>query len=173
MKIRKIFYPIRFIKVLIFSAAVVMNGLVFSAHIMASDIEPLKSAQHQTGKVIKIGVQILSNLLQIDPNLYLVDVQKMEDFNGPTGHIDSAVHIDLDAVFRNPNQLPHGKTLVFISTSGNKSSRAARAVADKGYVAYYLEGGMMEWNKDSNQTPESEPQDEKDSEDSVELDMGC
>ena len=174
MKIKNYFYQLSFINALVFSAVLVINCLFFSAHIMASDIESLKSSQHYTGKVIKISVQTLSNFLQIDPNLYLVDVRTMENFNGAAGHIDSAVHIELDEVVRDTNKLPHGKTLVFISTSGIRSIKAARHAAENGYAAYYLEGGMMEWNKVMDQHPQPEPQDNpEEEEDSVELDMGC
>ena len=138
------------------------------------------------GRVIEIDARTLQRLIQMDPNLYLVDVRETEELTGPLGRIKQAVHVPLGEVLKDPGQFPRNKTLVFICRSGNRSLVAAQAVAAKGRVAYSVKGGMRAWNKLSDQQPVTEPGDtkpnrqkkkiplEKDNgPDSNEEDMGC
>ena len=138
------------------------------------------------GQVLEIDVSTLRRLIQMDPNLYLVDVRETDELTGPLGHIKQAAHVPLGEVLKNPAQFPRNKTLVFICRSGRRSRTAAQAAADSGRVAYSVKGGMRAWNKLSDQKPVAEPaetnpkqQERKiplerdDGPDSIERDMGC
>ena len=177
---RNKFCKIICVTALAIAAATGMNFIFFSVHAAAFDagsVKPEKYSGNHIGRVIKIDVHTLLNLLQMDPNLYIVDVRKTEKFNAPSGHIESAVHIAFNYVLKHPDHLPHGKTLVFVSETGSKGRTAAEFMADKGYVAYYLTGGIKAWNKllKHNIEPESEPENNQDieTETPVEQDLGC
>jgi len=138
------------------------------------------------GQVLEIDVRVLRRLIQMDTNLYLVDVRETEELTGPLGHIEQAAHVPLREVLKNPAQFPRNKTLVFICRSGRRSRVAALAVAATGRVAYSVKGGMQAWNKLSDQKPTTKPADTKpnqqerkiplerdDGPDSIEEDFGC
>lgn len=138
------------------------------------------------GQVVEIDVRTLRRLIQMDPNLYLVDVREAKELTGPLGHIKQAAQVPLEEVLKNPAQFPRNKTLVFICRSGRRSRIAARAVAAKGRAAYSVKGGMRAWNKLPDQRPTNEPADTKPNRQkrkiplerdggpgSIEEDMGC
>jgi len=104
-------------------------------------------ASSSSGRVLKIDARTLRRLIQMDLNLYLVDVRETEELTGPLGHIKQAVHVSLGEVLKDPGQFPRNKTLVFICRIGNRSLVSAQAVAAKGRVAYSVKGGIRAWNK--------------------------
>lgn len=180
----------------IFSAMLLAAGLLLlvmgGKHFIPSQARAQASGNNTVetsgsrGQVIEIDVRTLQRLIQMDPNLYLVDVRETEELTGPLGHIKQAVHVPLGEVLKDPGQFPRNKTLVFICRSGHRSRVAARAVAAKGRVAYTVKGGMLAWNKLSDQRPVEEPagtkpnrekgkipQEKDDGPDSMEHDLGC
>jgi len=173
---------------LIFSTMLLMAGLLVlmmgGKHFIVSQARA--QAPGSRGQVLEIDVSTLRRLIQMDPNLYLVDVRETDELTGPLGHIKQAAHIPLGDVLKNSAQFPRNKTLVFICRSGRRSRVAALAVAAKGRVAYSVKGGMRAWNKLSDQKPLAEPGETKpnqqerkiplerdDDPGSIERDMGC
>jgi len=184
------------IRSLIFNAMLLTAGLL--ALMMGGKHFILTQAQAQApggdtveisgsrGQVLEIDVSTLRRVIQMDPNLYLVDVRETEELTGPPGLIKQAVHVPLGEVLKNPGRFPRNKTLVFICRSGRRSLAAALAVAAEGRVAYSVKGGMRAWNKLSDQEPVAEPAETKpnrqerkiplktdDGPGSIERDMGC
>ena len=141
----------------------VMGGkhVIFSqAMAQASGSDTVETSGNE-GRVIEIDARTLQRLIQMDPNLYLVDVRETKELTGPLGHIKQAVHVPLGEVLKDPGQFSRNKTLVFICRSGHRSLVAARAVAAKDRVAYTVKGGMLAWNRLSDQRPAAEPADTK------------
>ena len=70
------------------------------------------------GQVLEIDVSTLRRLIQMDPNLYLVDVRETDELTGPLGHIKQAAHVPLGEVLKNPAQFPRNKTLGWREENG-------------------------------------------------------
>lgn len=97
------------------------------------------------GRVFHIDVHGLALLLESDPNLLLVDVRTSEERTGPLGGIPQSRNVPLREIEKNPEQFPRDKTLVLICSSGYRSSKAADLLAEHGYIAYSVDGGMEAW----------------------------
>jgi rhodanese-related sulfurtransferase len=149
---------------------------------------PAADASGRREEVIEIDVLALRTMLQLDPNLYLVDVRSARELDGPLGRIPQAVHIPLRTVMEKPDIFASSKTLVFICEAGVRSMMAAKAVASQGRVAYSVKGGMTAWREleslKSDSSPAEKPgpapenkrpsgRDGDDSKEFFEQDMGC
>jgi len=155
-----------------------INFFFFSDPAGAFDAKPGQGFV-STGAVVKIDVRTLMNLIEMDPNLYLVDVRKNKGFKVLPDHIQQAVHIPLENIVKKPLNLPHDKTLVLISGSGPRSRMAAGILADNGYTVFYVKGGMEAWNN-MVQNPKESIDDDRDTGDHdnketvpIDEDMGC
>ncbi|MEJ2100992.1 MAG: hypothetical protein P8X68_13560 [Desulfobacterales bacterium] len=76
-------------------AAKHMDTLHPVGHTGLNSVLPATDASSRRGRVIEIDVLRLRTLLQLDPNLYLVDVRNASELDGPLGRIPQAVHIQL------------------------------------------------------------------------------
>lgn len=78
-------------------------------------------------------------------NAIILDVRTPEEFNG--GHIKNALNID----YKNNNfseradSLVKAKPVYIYCLSGGRSAKAASCLRSKGYTAYELDGGMLQW----------------------------
>jgi rhodanese-related sulfurtransferase len=73
----------------------------------------------------------------------ILDVREPDEFRA--GPISGATLIPLGALAQRMNELPTGKTILCVCRSGSRSGVAARQLAQKGYQAVNLRGGMMGW----------------------------
>lgn len=71
----------------------------------------------------------------------LLDVR--EDHEWKSGHAPGAVHVPLGQL--DPASLPAEVTIIAVCRSGNRSSKAAEALASAGRDVVNLEGGMQAW----------------------------
>jgi rhodanese-related sulfurtransferase len=72
-----------------------------------------------------------------------VDVREVDEWNA--GHAPGARHVPLGDVARRLDSLPRGRRLVVMCRSGHRSSRAAALLADSGFDAVNLDGGLRAW----------------------------
>lgn len=76
----------------------------------------------------------------------VIDVR--EPFEFAEGHIPQAKNIPLGELSRRLDEVPRDKRLVLVCRSGNRSSKAARFLMERGYppdAIGNLEGGMRRW----------------------------
>ncbi len=99
------------------------------------------------GRVIPIDVLALQRLMGIDPNLVIIDVRKAAERSGPLGFIPQSMNIPMKKLTAGLDELPNGKTIVFICTSGPRSLKAAHDAATLGLTSYYVKGGMVAWRR--------------------------
>jgi rhodanese-related sulfurtransferase len=99
------------------------------------------------GKVLHLNAQSLDLLLESDPNLLLVDVREPDELTGPLGRIPQSQNVPMGELEKNPEQFPRNKTLVLICRTGYRSLDAADLLAEHGYVAYSVDGGMQSWRR--------------------------
>ena len=80
-----------------------------------------------------------------DGDAVLLDVREPDEWNA--GHAPQAVHVTLTALAAGAELPPaaHGRPLVVICRSGNRSQQAARILATRGADAVDVVGGMQTW----------------------------
>jgi rhodanese-related sulfurtransferase len=74
---------------------------------------------------------------------WLLDVR--EDDEWAAGYAPGARHIPLRELGARSAEIPQDQTVYVICRSGARSARAARALADAGWEAVNVAGGMQDW----------------------------
>ena len=105
------------------------------------------------GMVIGIDARHLLRLMEIDPNLYFLYIGGSTEFERRFGRSKNAVHISLKQIKENTLQFPKDRTLILICPSGQQSPVAAKILSARGFVVYYVIGGMKALNKLENHKP--------------------
>ncbi|WP_434391582.1 rhodanese-like domain-containing protein [Melittangium boletus] len=73
-----------------------------------------------------------------------VDVREPDEFHGPLGHLPGAQLVPLATLEDTSAGWDREAPLLLICRSGNRSGRAARALAERGFRRLYnLQGGML------------------------------
>lgn len=94
----------------------------------------------------------MSSVDQIDPNeareridagALLLDVREQHEWD--TGHSADAVHVPLREIPDRLDSLPRERPIVAVCRSGARSDRAAGFLAEQGFEAVNLAGGMQAW----------------------------
>lgn len=86
-------------------------------------------------------------------NHTIIDVRTPQEFS--EGHIDGAVNINFfDKTFLDQMaKYEKNEPLFVYCKSGNRSGQASKKIADFGFTKIYdLEGGILYWMKNSNET---------------------
>lgn len=73
----------------------------------------------------------------------VVDVRYPNEWEA--GHIDGAVHIPRDDLDERSDELDRDRPVVTVCRSGQRSAEAASALADEGFHAQNLDGGLQAW----------------------------
>jgi rhodanese-related sulfurtransferase len=74
---------------------------------------------------------------------WLLDVR--EDDEWDAGYAPGARHIPLGQLGARTGEIPRDEIIYVICRSGVRSSRAAHALADSGWEAVNVAGGMQDW----------------------------
>jgi rhodanese-related sulfurtransferase len=93
--------------------------------------------QQPIGQIDAVGLKARQN------QVFLLDVRQPEEFR--QGHISGAKLIPLDQLQQRIHDLPRDREIVCICHSGNRSRQATRLLAQSGYQATNLQGGMISW----------------------------
>lgn len=72
----------------------------------------------------------------------VLDVREREEWDH--GHIEGALHVPLMQLPDRRDELPGGRVLV-VCKIGGRSMRATHYLAQQGYDAVQLDGGMVDW----------------------------
>jgi rhodanese-related sulfurtransferase len=105
------------------------------------------------GLVIGIDVRHFVRLIKMDPNIYVLYIGGGTEFERWFGGSKKAGHFTLKQIKENTLQFPKDRTLILICPSGEQSPVAARILSARGYVIYYVIGGMEALNKFENHKP--------------------
>ena len=88
-----------------------------------------------------------SSMLAADPaNTVVVDVRRDDEW--VTGHVTGAIHINVDDLPGQMDQVPQDKKLLFICAAGVRSGLACELAASMGYDSgnlYNIEDGTPFW----------------------------
>ncbi len=75
--------------------------------------------------------------------LFLLDVREQDEWDA--GHVPGSVHIPMRELGARQSELPSDRTILCVCRSGNRSGMVTRALADAGYAAENLDGGLQSW----------------------------
>ena len=82
-----------------------------------------KSNNPEQGILIEIGAEQLLTLLKYDKNVFVVDVRKLDKNIQSCKQIVGYQHIEDSLIYKNPELLPEGKSLVLLSKDSENMLR--------------------------------------------------
>ncbi len=74
---------------------------------------------------------------------WLLDVR--EPYEWAAGHVPTATHIPLAQLNHRASEIPKNDTVYVICRSGMRSARVVLALAEAGWQAVNVAGGMQDW----------------------------
>ena len=80
---------------------------------------------------------------EVPADAYLLDVREADEW--AAGHVPGALHIPLGELNARYTEIDRTPALYVICRSGNRSNRAARALAGAGWQAHNVSDGMIGW----------------------------
>lgn len=100
-------------------------------------------------KIKSISVEELHEKLKADPKPVLLDVRTKEEFEGPLGHLEGALHIPMSKLEASIDTLNAYKDreIIVYCRSGVRSYSATVTLTEKGFKAINLRGGILAWNR--------------------------
>ncbi|MEO5314914.1 rhodanese-like domain-containing protein [Pseudarthrobacter sp. CC12] len=75
----------------------------------------------------------------------LIDVRSAQEWR--TGRAPQAKHVPLDRLHASTAGIQKARPVIAVCASGVRSASAARLLAEKGYDAYSVRGGMAAWRQ--------------------------
>lgn len=100
-----------------------------------------------TSKFEQVDAFTLSQLLQEEDRLLLVDVRSPQEYEYD-GHIEGARLLPLPVLMQRIDELPKDQPIVFVCRSGNRSSVACEQLSRLGYDnVKNFRGGMITWKR--------------------------
>jgi glyoxylase-like metal-dependent hydrolase (beta-lactamase superfamily II)/rhodanese-related sulfurtransferase len=106
-------------------------------------------ANRVSGTVPVVGYRDIdtATLAEIRESVTLIDVREAHEFTGELGHVPGSRLVPLATVLDASRAWPRDHDLVIVCRSGNRSGRAAQALAAAGFTRVMnLTGGMLAWN---------------------------
>lgn len=91
--------------------------------------------------------QEVQEFIKNNPDASLIDVRETEEV--ASGKIPGAVNIPLGLVEFRLQDIDKSKEHIMICRSGNRSGQASRLLEDRGYKVINMDGGMLEWEGDT------------------------
>ena len=89
------------------------------------------------------GVDAIEALELVSRGAWLLDVRENDEW--AAGRAPLAAHIPLSDLPDHLDDLPLDRVVVCVCRSGARSLRAARFLAENGFEAANLDGGMISW----------------------------
>ena len=91
-----------------------------------------------------VSVQEASNLIADTPDLVILDVRTIAEFND--GHIEGATNIPVDELSTRLSELSKNDELLVYCRTGNRSTIAVNILEDAEYTKiYHMYEGISEW----------------------------
>jgi sulfur dioxygenase len=106
-------------------------------------------ANRVSGTVPVVGYRDIdvATLAELRESVTLIDVREQHEFVGELGHVPGSRLVPLATVLDAARDWPRDDDMVMICRSGNRSGRAAQALAGIGFSRVMnLTGGMLAWN---------------------------
>lgn len=92
--------------------------------------------------------QQVQELVESKKPINLIDVRETNEV--AAGKIPGAVNIPLGLLEFRMNELDKTKEYIMICRSGGRSGQATRFLENQGYTVANMDGGMLDWNGQTN-----------------------
>lgn len=90
----------------------------------------------------------VQELLESKQSVILIDVRETNEV--AAGKIPGVVNIPLGLLEFRMNELDKSKEYIMICRSGGRSGQATRFLENQGYNVTNMDGGMLDWNGETN-----------------------
>ena len=92
----------------------------------------------------EISVQSLNKKINNNENILLIDVREAAELK--ISKISQAIHIPMNTIPNNLNQLSSKKTIIIMCKTGGRSAQVCEYLSNQGYSKIYnLKGGIISW----------------------------
>ena len=91
--------------------------------------------------------------LETDTTVVLLDVRTPQEYHSRTGHIAGSILLPVQELQSRMNELEpvKGRPLLVYCRTQNRSAAAVQMLREQGFDAYFMVGGISQWN--TNQYP--------------------
>lgn len=93
----------------------------------------------------KLTASDVNEKLKFGKHPLVIDVRQPDEFQ--QAHIAGARLIPLRELHKRMKELPHGREIVCVCASGNRSRSAAKILAKGGFNVFDMQGGMHAWRR--------------------------
>ena len=90
-----------------------------------------------------------SAMLSRDTSIVVLDVRTPDEYRSETGHLPNALLIPVQELASAELENVKGRTILIYCRSGHRSLRAVEILSKRGYKTINLEGGILQWQRDS------------------------
>ncbi len=92
-----------------------------------------------------------SAMLSHDTSIVVLDVRTPDEYHSETGHLPNARLMPLQELESRSAELGNVKERIILvyCRSGHRSLRAVEILSKRGYKTINLEGGILQWQRDS------------------------
>jgi len=90
-----------------------------------------------------------SAMLSRDTSIVVLDVRTPDEYRSETGHFPNALLIPVQELASAELEYVKGSTILVYCRSGHRSLRAVEILSKRGYKTINLEGGILQWQRDS------------------------
>ena len=122
----------------------------FAALIVGLTFLGCASSRHEGSSVPSIAPDESMKFLGHDTTVVFLDVRTPKEYGSETGHLKGAILIPVDTLESRISELePYkSKTIIAYCRSGVRSARAQTILAQHGFHALSMIGGITRWNKE-------------------------
>ena len=92
----------------------------------------------------EISVQSLNTKINNNEFFLLIDVREIQELE--ISKISQSIHIPMNTIPENLNQIESSKPVIIMCKSGGRSAQVCQYLQDQGYLNIYnLKGGIISW----------------------------
>ena len=105
----------------------------------------------QSSEIVSVTPKEASAMLSSDTSIVLLDVRTPDEYRSETGHLPNAILMPIQELESRSAELEKvkEKTILVYCRSGHRSLHAAEILSKRGYKTINLEGGILQWRRDS------------------------
>jgi rhodanese-related sulfurtransferase len=126
-----------------------MKMILFVAAIMILAITYFGNSQ--SSGTMSVTPKKAIAMLSRDSSIVVLDVRTPDEYRSDTGHLPNALLIPVQELESRSAELENvkGRTILVYCRSGHRSLRAAEILSKRGFKTINLEGGILQWQRDS------------------------